>query len=153
MNETKLKTINMHRLMQILPHRYPFLLIDKIIDINRDISATGIKNVTYNEPFFPGHFPKSPIMPGVLVIEGMAQTSGAICAEEHYSEEDPNSVLFTTIDKAKFRKTAQPGDVIHYKVTQIKRKKDIFKFACVAEVNGQKIAEAEVGALMLVKND
>ena len=142
-----MKSIDINRLMQLLPHRYPFLLVDKIIDINGDVSATGIKNVTVNEPHFPGHFPQAPIMPGVLIVEGMAQTAGAICAEEHFDGK-PNTVFFMTIDKAKFRKTVLPGDTLHYKIEKIKQKRNIFKYACIAEVNGQKVAEAEIGAMM-----
>ena len=143
------KTLNMEDLLRLLPHRYPFLLIDKVIDIDGDRSATGIKNVTITEPYFQGHFPGNPIMPGVLMIEGMAQTAGAICAHEHHKGDNPASVLFTTIDKTKFRKPAVPGDVVHYKVVQIKNKRGIYKFACTAEVDGVKVAQAEIGAIML----
>ena len=145
--ENGMKTIDIQRLMQLLPHRYPFLLVDRIIDIDGDVSATGIKNVTVNEPHFPGHFPHAPIMPGVLIIEGMAQTAGAICAEEHFDGQ-PSTVFFMTIDKAKFRKTVLPGDTLHYKIKKIRQKRNIFKYECVAEVDGQKVAEAEVGAMM-----
>ena len=145
--ENGMKTIDIQRLMQLLPHRYPFLLVDRIIDIDGDVSATGIKKVTVNEPHFPGHFPHAPIMPGVLIIEGMAQTAGAICAEEHFDGQ-PSTVFFMTIDKAKFRKTVLPGDTLHYKIKKIRQKRNIFKYECVAEVDGQKVAEAEVGAMM-----
>ena len=145
--ENGMKTIDIQRLMQLLPHRYPFLLVDRIIDIDGDVSANGIKNVTVNEPHFPGHFPHAPIMPGVLIIEGMAQTAGAICAEEHFDGQ-PSTVFFMTIDKAKFRKTVLPGDTLHYKIKKIRQKRNIFKYECVAEVDGQKVAEAEVGAMM-----
>ena len=145
--ENGMKTIDIQRLMQLLPHRYPFLLVDRIIDIDGDVSATGIKNVTVNEPHFPGHFPHAPIMPGVLIIEGMAQTAGAICAEEHFDGQ-PSTVFFMTIDKAKFRKTVLPGDTLYYKIKKIRQKRNIFKYECVAEVDGQKVAEAEVGAMM-----
>lgn len=149
---TELKSIDINRLMQLLPHRYPFLLVDRIIDIDDDLSATGIKNVTVNEPHFTGHFPNSPIMPGVLIVEGMAQTAGAICAEKHFSGE-PGTVFFMTIDKAKFRKTVLPGDTVHYKITKIRQKRNIFKYACIAEVNGKKVAEAEIGAMMAGPDD
>ena len=142
-----LKSIDISRLMELLPHRYPFLLVDSIVDIDGDDRATGVKCVTVNEPHFPGHFPGNPIMPGVLIIEGMAQTAGAICAEKHFKG-TPNTVFFMTIDKAKFRKTVLPGDVLHYKIEKIRQKRNIFKYACVAEVNGQKVAEAEIGAMM-----
>lgn len=148
----ELKTLDIGRLMELLPHRYPFLLIDKIIEIDGDRSARGIKNVTVNEPHFTGHFPHAPIMPGVLIVEGMAQTAGAICAEEHYSDE-PKTTYFMTIDKAKFRKTVVPGDVLEYVITKTKQKRNIFKYDCIAEVNGVKVAEAEIGAMMVARDE
>lgn len=151
--ETKeLKSLDIARLMELLPHRYPFLLVDKIIEVDGDQSARGIKNVTMNEPHFTGHFPHAPIMPGVLIVEGMAQTAGAICAEEHYSGE-PKTTYFMTIDKVKFRKTVVPGDVLEYVITKQKQKRNIFKFACIAEVNGKKVAEAEIGAMMVARDE
>ena len=149
--KTELTTLDIGQLMKLLPHRYPFLLVDKIIDIDRDQSARGIKNVTFNEPHFTGHFPHAPIMPGVLLIEGMAQTAGAICAHEHFTGE-PKTTYFMTIDNAKFRKTVVPGDRVEYVIQQLKRKRDIFKFSCIAEVAGQKVAEAEIGAMMLARD-
>ena len=151
-HRSDLKTLEIQQLMMLLPHRYPFLLVDRIVDIDQDRSATGIKNVTMNEPHFTGHFPQMPIMPGVLIVEGMAQTAGAICAKEYF-EGEPSTVFFMTIDKAKFRKTVTPGDVLHYKIEKLKQKRNIFKYACVAEVNGQKVAEAEIGAMMAGPND
>ena len=147
MNKKTKKNIESSRLLELLPHRYPFLLIDRIIDVDRDESATGIKNVTFNEPFFVGHFPGNPIMPGVMLIEGMAQTAGAICAEEYY-DGVASQVFFMTIDKAKFRKSVVPGDIVHYKIKKLKKKRMIFRFGCVAEVDGAKVAEAEISAMM-----
>ena len=147
-----LDTIDINKLMQLLPHRYPFLLVDRIVEINGDTSARGIKNVTVNEPHFTGHFPHEPIMPGVLIIEGMAQTAGAICALEHYAGE-PKTTYFMTIDKAKFRKTVVPGDTVEYVIEKIRQKRNIFKYACVAEVDGQKVAEAEIGAMMVGRDE
>lgn len=147
-----LNAIDINKLMQLLPHRYPFLLVDKIVEINGDFSARGIKNVTVNEPHFTGHFPHEPIMPGVLIIEGMAQTAGAICALEHYAGE-PKTTYFMTIDKAKFRKTVIPGDTVEYVIEKIRQRRNIFKYACVAEVDGQKVAEAEIGAMMVGRDE
>ena len=154
MSEEKgqLDSLDIGQLMELLPHRYPFLLVDKIIDIDRDQSARGIKNVTVNEPHFTGHFPHAPIMPGVLLVEGMAQTAGAIVAHEHYTGE-PKTTYFMTIDKAKFRKTVVPGDTVEYVITKKTQKRNIFKFNCVAEVAGQKVAEAEIGAMMMARED
>jgi len=151
-SKTELTSLDINQLMNLLPHRYPFLLVDKIVDIDRDQSARGIKNVTFNEPHFTGHFPHAPIMPGVLLVEGMAQTAGAICAHEHYSGE-PKTTYFMTIDNAKFRKTVVPGDTVEYVIKQLKHKRNIFKFACIAEVNGEKVAEAEIGAMMVARDE
>lgn len=147
-----LKTLDIGQLMDLLPHRYPFLLVDKIIDIDGDRSARGIKNVTVNEPHFTGHFPHAPIMPGVLLVEGMAQTAGAICALEHYSGE-PKTTYFMTIDNVKFRKTVVPGDVVEYVIQKTRQKRNIFKFSCIAEVGGQKVAEADIGAMMVARDE
>ena len=154
MSEEKgdLDSLDIGQLMELLPHRYPFLLVDKIVDIDGDLSARGIKNVTVNEPHFTGHFPHAPIMPGVLLVEGMAQTAGAIVAHEHYTGE-PKTTYFMTIDKAKFRKTVVPGDTVEYVITKKTQKRNIFKFNCVAEVAGQKVAEAEIGAMMMARED
>ena len=154
MSEEKgeLDSLDIGQLMELLPHRYPFLLVDKIVDIDGDLSARGIKNVTVNEPHFTGHFPHAPIMPGVLLVEGMAQTAGAIVAHEHYTGE-PKTTYFMTIDKAKFRKTVVPGDTVEYVINKKTQKRNIFKFNCVAEVAGQKVAEAEIGAMMMARED
>jgi 3-hydroxyacyl-[acyl-carrier-protein] dehydratase len=109
-----LSSADIIEIMKLLPHRYPFLLVDKIIEIDGDDSAIGIKNVTANEPHFTGHFPEKPIMPGVLLVEGMAQTAGAICAKKE--GEGGNLVYFMTIDNARFRKPVVPGDRVEFHV-------------------------------------
>ena len=147
----ELGTLDIRRLLELLPHRYPFLLVDRIVDIDADRSARGIKNVTFNEPHFTGHFPDQPVMPGVLIIEGMAQTAGAICAEYHFAG-TPKTVFFMTIDGAKFRKTVVPGDVLEYHITKTRQKRNVFKYDCIAMVNGDKVAEAQVGAMMLSRD-
>jgi 3-hydroxyacyl-[acyl-carrier-protein] dehydratase len=148
----ELTSIDIKRLMELLPHRYPFLLVDKIIEIDGDQSARGIKNVTFNEPHFTGHFPHTPIMPGVLLIEGMAQTAGAVCAEAHY-EGEAKTTYFMTIDNAKFRKTVVPGDVVEFVISKVRQKRNVFKYNCYAEVDGQKVAEALIGAMMADRDD
>lgn len=144
--KTELATAEIRELMELLPHRYPFLLVDKIIEIDADNSAIGIKNVTANEPQFMGHFPGEPIMPGVLLIEGMAQTAGAICARTQGA--GPKLVYFMTIDNARFRKPVRPGDRVEYHVTKQKQRGNIWKFHCDAKVDGQLVAEADVGAML-----
>jgi 3-hydroxyacyl-[acyl-carrier-protein] dehydratase len=136
-------------ILKAIPHRYPFLLIDRIIDINDDESGIGIKNVTINEPQFMGHFPDNPIFPGVLMIEGMAQTGGVLCILSRRSKPPPKSVFFLTIDKAKFRRTAVPGDTIEYHLKKINRRKTMWWFRGEAMVRGQLIAEAEIGAMLV----
>ena len=145
---TTLETADIREIMALLPHRYPFLLVDRIVSIDGDNSAIGIKNVTANEPHFTGHFPENPIMPGVLIIEGMAQTAGAICTLSRGGE-TPALVYFMTIDSAKFRKPVLPGDVLEYHVKQSKKRGNIWKFDCLAIVAGTKVAEATVSAMLV----
>ena len=146
-----LGSADLHELMKLLPHRYPFLLVDKIIDIDADNAAIGIKNVTANEPQFTGHFPENPVMPGVLLSEGMAQTAGAICARTQASR--ANLVYFMTIDNARFRKPVVPGDRVEYHVKKLKQRGTIWKFHCEAMVEGTKVAEADVGAMLVAEED
>jgi len=143
-----LEAADIGRIMEALPHRYPFLMVDRIRDINGDDSCIGIKNVTINEPHFLGHFPSQPVMPGVLLIEGMAQTAGALCVLAQ-SDVRPTLVYFMTIDNAKFRKPVIPGDTVEYHVVKIRRRSNIWKFAAVAKVEGVKVAEAEVSAMLV----
>jgi 3-hydroxyacyl-[acyl-carrier-protein] dehydratase len=149
--ETKVLTsIDVLEIMKLLPHRYPFLLVDKIIDIDGDDSAVGVKNVTFNEPQFQGHFPEQPIMPGVLLIEAMAQTAGAICALKTGGK--ANLVYFMTIDNARFRKPVVPGDRVEFHVVKQKQRGNIWKYHCDAKVDGVLVAEADVGAMMVAKD-
>ncbi len=149
---TALESVDILKIMELLPHRYPFLLVDRIVEIDGDRRAVGIKNVTMNEPHFQGHFPKAPVMPGVLIIEGMAQTAGAICTLAQKSG-TPALVYFMTIDGAKFRKPVVPGDRIEYHVEQTKKRGNIWKFDCVAKVDGSKVAEASVSAMLVPKDE
>jgi 3-hydroxyacyl-[acyl-carrier-protein] dehydratase len=134
-------------ILKVLPHRYPFLMIDRIIDINGDESAIGIKNVSVNEPIFQGHFPGEPIFPGVLIIEGMAQTAGAIAIAAD-REKGRHIVYLLTIDKCKFRKPAVPGDRIEYHIRKVRRRNNMGWFEARAMVGSTLIAEAEVGAMV-----
>ena len=144
-----LGTADISRVLKLLPHRYPFLMIDKIIDIDGDNSATGIKNVTINEPFFQGHFPNFPVMPGVLLIEAMAQTAGAICVAHVGETYQPRLVYFMAIDKAKFRKPVMPGDTVRFPVKKIRNRGPVWRFACAAWVGDSLVAEAEVSAMII----
>jgi 3-hydroxyacyl-[acyl-carrier-protein] dehydratase len=147
---TTLGSADIAEIMKALPHRYPFLMVDRIINIQGDNSAIGIKNVTANEPQFQGHFPGNPVFPGVLLIEGMAQTAGAICILST-KVDGPRTVYFMTIDKAKFRKPVTPGDTVEYHVTKFAHKRNMWWFRGEAKVNGQIVAEAEVGAMLGVQ--
>ena len=142
------KSIDIMRIMQLLPHRYPFLLIDKMIEMDGEQSGIGIKNVTINEPFFQGHFPSRPIMPGVLLVEAMAQTAGALVLE-HYAEHAGKLVFFTSIDGAKFRRPVGPGDTVHFHVKLLAKRSPIFKFTAEAKVDGKLVAEATIGASLI----
>ena len=129
MNETaavtELNAMSIAEILEALPHRYPFLMIDRIVDINGDESAVGIKNVTYNEPIFMGHFPGNPIFPGVLIIEGMAQTAGAIVIKHDSTGGQKNIVLMLGVDNARFRKPAGPGETIEFHITKMHRRRNV----------------------------
>jgi 3-hydroxyacyl-[acyl-carrier-protein] dehydratase len=141
-------TLTLDDIIKLLPHRYPFLLIDRVIAIRGDESCIGIKNVTANEPYFQGHFPNRPVMPGVLLIEGMAQTAGAVCALSRGFNRPPASVFFLTVDKAKFRRPVVPGDVVEFHMTKITRRKQMWWYRGEAKVADQLMAEAVVGAMI-----
>jgi 3-hydroxyacyl-[acyl-carrier-protein] dehydratase len=148
MTDAVLGTADILKMLELLPHRYPFLMVDRIIQMKGDESAVGIKNVTFNEPQFQGHFPGQPIFPGVLIIEGMAQTAGALCVAAGLTGK-AKSVYFLTIDKAKFRKPVVPGDVLEYHMTRKARRKMMWWYRGEARVAGELVAEAEVGAMLV----
>ncbi len=141
-------TADIMRVLQLLPHRFPMLLVDRIYDMNGDESCVGMKNVTINEPFFNGHFPQFPVMPGVLIIEGLAQTAGALCVSSLKENYKAELVYFMGIDRAKFRRPVVPGDQIHYHVRKVRNRGRVWKFFGEAKVDGQVAAEAEVSAML-----
>jgi 3-hydroxyacyl-[acyl-carrier-protein] dehydratase len=143
----KLEAADIAVILKLLPHRYPFLMVDRIIDIRGDEHGIGIKNVTINEPHFQGHFPENPVFPGVLMIEGMAQTAGVLSIAAT-SASQPKQVFFLTIDKAKFRKPVLPGDTIEYHMTRTARRKSMWWYRGEAKVAGVIVAEAELGAMI-----
>ena len=145
-----LKTADIHLIQRLIPHRYPFLLVDKVIDIDGYQTATGIKNVTMNEPHFQGHFPGNPIMPGVTIIEAMAQTAAIMVGTDLGMEDKNMQVYFMAIDKCKFRRMVVPGDVLEMKLTTVRGKPGgkVWKFSGIAEVEGEMAAEAEFTAMM-----
>jgi 3-hydroxyacyl-[acyl-carrier-protein] dehydratase len=145
----QLSRLEIDDILKCLPHRYPFLMVDKIIDIDGDESAVGIKNITYNEPIFQGHFPENPVFPGVLIIEGMAQTAGATVIAHDAMNEGKKIVLLITVDKAKFRKPARPGDRLEYHIKKLQRRRTVGRYEAKAMVDGVVVAEAEVGAMIV----
>jgi len=146
---TTLESADIHMILKALPHRYPFLLIDRIRDIDGDRSCVGIKNVTATEPHFQGHFPDFPVMPGVLLIEGMAQTAGALSVLARDGLTTPQVVYLMTIDKVKFRKPVIPGDTIEYHVTKLKSRRNMSWYRGEAKVDGAIVAEGEVSAMLV----
>ncbi len=146
--QSELGSVDILRIMELLPHRYPFLLIDKIVEIDGIQSGVGIKNVTMNEPQFQGHFPGNPVFPGVLMIEAMAQTAGALVLNERGEEEGPKLVYFMTIDKARFRKPVGPGDTMRIHVELLRARANICKYKGEIRVDGNLVAEAEVSAMI-----
>lgn len=148
MTDAAITEADLDLIQRIIPHRYPFLLIDKVVDIVKDKGCVGIKNVTFNEPPFLGHFPDRPVYPGVMMIEAMAQTAGVIGIKSVEGTEKPRAVYFLTIDKCKFRKPVMPGDTVEYHMRSIGRRKAMWWFHGDAKVNGTVVAEADVGAML-----
>lgn len=148
MSGETLEAVGIREILAALPHRYPFLLVDRIIDIRGNEYGVGIKNVTINEPHFLGHFPNNPIMPGVLILEGMAQTAGTICVLAQADRQKTSLVYFLTIDQAKFRKPVVPGDRLEYHMTRIRQRRNMYWFRGEAKVGGELVAEAELGAMI-----
>ena len=146
------RTIEIGEIMEMIPHRYPFLLVDKVTDIVPDATAVGIKNVTINEPFFQGHFPGHPIMPGVLIIEAMAQTS-AILVIETTGKKAGGVVYFMTIEQARFRKPVGPGDRLELHVEKQRSRGNVWKFRGEARVDGKLMAEATYSAMIVEENN
>ena len=140
--------IDVREIMKIIPHRYPFLLVDRIESLKEGEEIVGIKNVTINEPFFAGHFPGNPIMPGVLIIEAMAQVGGVLAFHSSPKEWAGSLVYFMGIDKVRFRKPVVPGDQLRLKLTTIRQKQKVFKMRGEAYVGGTLVAEAELMAVI-----
>ncbi len=142
--------IDIDKIIRLIPHRYPLLLVDRIVALEAQTSIVALKNVTFNEPHFMGHFPDKPIMPGVLIVEAMAQASAILVASELENPED-KLVYFMTIDNARFRKPVTPGDSLYLHVTALQNRRSVWKFAGEARVNGEKVAEATFSAMIVDK--
>ncbi len=141
--------LDIGRIMEMIPHRYPFLMIDRMIDVIADTSATGVKNVTANEPHFQGHFPSQPVMPGVLIIEAMAQTAAALVVHTLGADAEGKLVYFMSVDSARFRKPVVPGDQLMVHVTKERSRGNVWKFHGVAKVDTVTVAEATFAAMIL----
>lgn len=141
-----------NRIMAMLPHRYPFLLLDRLLDVVPNESAVGLKNVTISEPFFQGHFPGAPVMPGVLIIEAMAQTAAAMVVHSAGGELEGKLVYFMAVDQGKFRKPVTPGDTLYIHVQRLQNRRNVWKFRCEAKVEGELCAEAVVTAMIFDKD-
>jgi 3-hydroxyacyl-[acyl-carrier-protein] dehydratase len=137
-------------IMELLPHRYPFLLIDRVEDMDGDNYGVGVKNVTFNEPQFQGHFPVQPVFPGVMIIEAMAQTGGVLCVLGRGADKPkPRLVYFMTIDECKFRKPVGPGDVLRLQMTKQRQRRNMWWFRGEAKVGDDLVAEAVISAMMV----
>ena len=148
MSEDNKRLIDIQKIMEMIPHRYPVLLIDRIIEIDRGKHATSIKNVTMNEPQFMGHFPGYPVMPGVLIIESMAQTAALVVVDFLGEEAKGKVVYFMTIDNARFRRPVTPGDTMYIHVEKIQSRGPVWKFKGTATVDGKVCAEATYSAMI-----
>jgi 3-hydroxyacyl-[acyl-carrier-protein] dehydratase len=146
--QTSVGMADVLRIMEMIPHRYPFLMIDRIVDLKADISAIGIKNVTINEAHFMGHFPRDPIMPGVLIVEAMAQTAAVLVAHTLGPDAEGKLVYFMSVENARFRRPVVPGDRLEIIVTKQRSRGNVWKFTGDARVNGKAVADAVFTAMI-----
>lgn len=143
------EVIDILQIMQAIPHRYPFLLIDRVVEVKKNVSAVGIKNVSANESFFAGHFPNHPVMPGVLIIESMAQTAAVLVVETLGPDAQGKVVYFMSIEDAKFRRPVMPGDQMRVHVAKERNRGNVWKFHGEAKVDGVTVAEATFAAMIM----
>jgi 3-hydroxyacyl-[acyl-carrier-protein] dehydratase len=143
------QVVDIAGIMQAIPHRYPFLLIDRVVDLIKNVSAIGIKNVSINEAFFQGHFPHHPVMPGVLIIESMAQTAAVLVVETLGPDARGKVVYFMSVEGAKFRRPVVPGDQVHVHVIKQRNRGNVWKFHAIARVDGASVAEATFAAMIM----
>ena len=152
MSDEGQSVIDINRIMDMIPHRYPILLVDRVLEIEAGERAVALKNVSMNEPHFQGHFPNFPVMPGVLIVEAMAQTSAIVCVESLGAEAEGKVVFFMTIDDARFRKPVVPGDQMIIEVTKVRSRANVWKFSGVAKVDDKVCAEATFSAMITDKS-
>ena len=147
------KTIESSEILRLIPHRYPIMLVDRVVDYEENKYAEGIKNVTFNEPHFTGHFPDNPIMPGVLIVEALAQTSAILVSKSQVDNPEDKLVFFMSIEKAKFRKPVIPGDTLTLRVDVVQNRGSVWKFDGKGLVNGKVVAESSFSAMIADKKD
>jgi 3-hydroxyacyl-[acyl-carrier-protein] dehydratase len=140
--------VDIKRILQMIPHRYPMLMVDRVVDMQLDHSAVGIKNVSINEPFFQGHFPSEPVMPGVLIVEAMAQTAAVLVVATFGAQSEGKLVYFMSIDGVRFRRPVLPGDQLQLRVEKIQSRGNVWKFSGKAIVDGKVAAEATFAAMI-----
>ena len=148
-SKSVVEAIEIERIMSMIPHRYPFLMVDRVIDVVKGESATGIKNVSINEPYFQGHFPGHPVMPGVLIVEAMAQTAGVVVIHSLDAGEQAKVVYFMSIENARFRKPVTPGDTLHIHVAKRAQRGNAWKFSAQAKVDGVVVSDASYSAMIV----
>lgn len=147
--DTAVEQLDIERVLELIPHRYPFLMIDRVVDLVRDEHATGIKNVSINEAHFQGHFPRRPVMPGVLIIEAMAQTAAVLVVRTLGKEFEGKLVYFMSVDNCRFRKPVFPGDQMRVHVIKKRRRANVWKFEAEVTVDGEAVAGATYAAMIL----
>jgi 3-hydroxyacyl-[acyl-carrier-protein] dehydratase len=145
----EIEPIDVMRIMEMIPHRYPFLMIDRVVELERDVRAVGIKNVSINEPFFQGHFPRQAVMPGVLIIESMAQTAAVLVVETLEGAAAGKLVYFMSVEQCRFRKPVFPGDSVRVEVAKLRNRGNVWKFRGEARVEGKLMAEATFAAMIM----
>jgi 3-hydroxyacyl-[acyl-carrier-protein] dehydratase len=141
---TDTKTIDIAGILERLPHRYPFLMVDRVLDVVAGKSIVALKNITFNEAYFQGHFPEHPVVPGVLIIEALAQAGGVLAYETAAAEERIWILYLVGVEETRFKQTVQPGDQLVMRVELVKRRRNLWRFNCIAEVDGKLVAEAQI---------